>query len=61
MSTWRYFQLLQQWYILRIKGCTVKKRGGFLVIDGGKRVTGPPWRPQAKQRVSRTKSFAENL
>jgi len=50
MSVRRYFHLLHQWCILRLKGCTVKKRGWLLVIDGGKRGTRLSLGPQLKQR-----------
>ena len=50
MGAWRYFQLFHRWYSLRVRGCTVRKRGWFLVIDGGKRATGLSLRPQLKQR-----------
>jgi len=46
----RYLRLLHQWCILRIKGRTVKKRGWFLVIDGGKRGTRLSLGSQLKQR-----------
>jgi len=59
MHMWRYFQLLQQWYLLRIKGCIVRKRGRLLVIEGGKRATSRSSRSLVKQRLSRTKSLAE--
>jgi len=53
MRAWQYFRLLHQWYVLRVKGCTVKKRGWFLVVDGGKCAAGLPVRtPQLKRADS---------
>ena len=52
MRAWRYFRLLHQWYILRVKGCTVRKRGRFLVVDGGKYAAGPSARTLQLRRAA---------
>jgi hypothetical protein len=53
MRAWRYFRLFHQWYILRVRGCTVKKRGWFLVVDGGKCAAGLSARtPQLRRAAS---------
>jgi hypothetical protein len=53
MRAWQYFRLLHQWYILRATGRTVKKRGWFLVVDGGKCAAGLSVRtPQLKPLAS---------
>lgn len=62
MRAWRYFQLLHRWYMLRVKGCTVKKRGWFLVVDGGKGAAGLSVRPpraNKARRIGTPKRFTE--